>query len=53
MIVSGQNEWPVYTNTYPTDFVFDANMTSYVEPDTWRAEGTKFLIDSAKEMYNR
>jgi len=33
------NQWPVYNNASPMDFVFDANVTSHAEPDTYRAAG--------------
>lgn len=32
-------EWPAYNNALPQDFVFDANVTSYAEADTFRASG--------------
>jgi len=52
-IVKGAANWPVYTNTFPTNFVFDGNVTSYIEDDVWRAEGMQFMIDNAKEVYSR
>lgn len=50
--VSGFPQWPVYTNT-SSNFVFDGNVTSFVEEDTWRAEGMQYMIDFAKEIYIR
>lgn len=35
--------WPQYTNESQQNFVFDANVTSYVEEDTWRRRGTDYL----------
>lgn len=40
------SDWPVYDVKDPKDFVWDANVTSYVEPDTWRASGIKLLNDN-------
>lgn len=38
--------WPAYDNSNPLNFVFDANVTSYAEPDTWRAAGIKLITDN-------
>ncbi|KAH0283863.1 alpha/beta-hydrolase [Aureobasidium namibiae CBS 147.97] len=38
--------WPVYSVDAPQNMVFDANVTSYAEPDTWRAEGIKLISDN-------
>ncbi|KAI4740294.1 alpha/beta-hydrolase [Aureobasidium sp. EXF-12298] len=38
--------WPVYSVDAPQNMVFDANVTSYAEPDTWRAEGMKLISDN-------
>lgn len=35
--------WPQYTNESQQNLVFDANVTSYVEEDTWRRRGTDYL----------
>ncbi|KAG9722806.1 alpha/beta-hydrolase, partial [Aureobasidium melanogenum] len=35
--------WPVYSVEAPQNMVFDANVTSHTEPDTWRAEGIKLI----------
>jgi carboxylesterase type B len=37
--------WPSYDVVKPKDFVFDANVTSYAEDDTYRAEGMKLIND--------
>ncbi|KAF2671877.1 alpha/beta-hydrolase [Microthyrium microscopicum] len=39
--------WPKYDLTKPKDYVFDANVTSYAEDDTFRAEGIKLINDYA------
>ncbi|KAH0342270.1 alpha/beta-hydrolase, partial [Aureobasidium melanogenum] len=38
--------WPVYSVEAPQNMVFDANVTSHAEPDTWRAEGIKLITDN-------
>ncbi|KAG9830566.1 alpha/beta-hydrolase, partial [Aureobasidium melanogenum] len=38
--------WPVYSVSAPQNMVFDANVTSHTEPDTWRAEGIKLITDN-------
>ena len=47
-------EWPVYEalDGYGQNFVFDANATSYVEPDTFRAEAIAYLQSQWAEQYN-
>jgi hypothetical protein len=35
--------WPKYNVAKPMDYVFDANVTSYAEDDTYRAEGMKLI----------
>jgi hypothetical protein len=37
--------WPRYDVGNPMDYVFDANVTSYAEHDTFRAEGMKLIND--------
>ncbi|KAK8202275.1 hypothetical protein M8818_005804 [Zalaria obscura] len=39
-------EWPVYEVGAPMDFVFDANVTSFAEPDTWREEGIRLIYEN-------
>ncbi|KAF2153646.1 alpha/beta-hydrolase [Myriangium duriaei CBS 260.36] len=48
----GAEDWPTYAVNGPKDFVFDANRTSYAEPDTFRAEGIKLINDNAA-LYHR
>lgn len=51
--VSGATaDWPVYSVGDPMDYVFDANVSSYAEPDTFRAAGIA-LINSANVAYRR
>ncbi|KAH0354641.1 alpha/beta-hydrolase, partial [Aureobasidium melanogenum] len=38
--------WPAYSVGQPMNMVFDANVTSHTEPDTWRAEGIKLITDN-------
>lgn len=35
--------WPKYTLDNPRNFYFTANETSYVEPDTYRAEAIEYV----------
>lgn len=44
--------WPRYSVADPQNMVFDANVTSHAEPDTWRAEGIR-LIYSNNVQYHR
>ncbi|KAF2144742.1 uncharacterized protein K452DRAFT_222508 [Aplosporella prunicola CBS 121167] len=46
-------KWPKYDNSNPLDFVFDANVTSHTEPDTYRKEGMKLIADHAADVYGR
>ncbi|KAL2803399.1 Alpha/Beta hydrolase protein [Aspergillus granulosus] len=46
-------QWPKYTVDNPEDFVFDANVTSYVEPDTYRKEGIALINDNALGVLHR
>ncbi|KAK6586967.1 hypothetical protein PZA11_000257 [Diplocarpon coronariae] len=46
--VNGITEWPLYSIDSPSRFVFDANVTSYVEADTTRKESIEYLINSFK-----
>ncbi len=40
--------WPVYDTLNPQNIVWDANVTSFTEPDTFRVEGIKLLNDNWK-----
>jgi carboxylesterase type B len=48
--VAGRNSslpaWPRYSVDAPKNMVFDANVTSHAEPDTWRKEGIKLIADN-------
>jgi carboxylesterase type B len=46
---AGSAVWPKYDTTNPLAIVWDANETSltYVEKDTYRAKGIKFILDHA------
>jgi carboxylesterase type B len=51
---SGTEEmWPKYDVSNPLDFVFDANVSSYAEPDTYRKEGMALINDNALSVYER
>lgn len=41
--------WPEYSLDEPENIVFDANVTglAFAEPDTWRAEGIRWILDHA------
>ncbi|KIY48513.1 alpha/beta-hydrolase [Fistulina hepatica ATCC 64428] len=45
-------DWPTYDYNDPQNMVWDANVTSYVEADTWRAAGIS-LINSMASYYHR
>jgi carboxylesterase type B len=51
---AGAAEWPVYSTSAPQNIVWDANATelAYAEPDTFREEGIRFILDHAL-AYNR
>ena len=42
-IEDGEVRWQAYGAEQPVDLVFDANVTSYMEPDTWRKEGIDYI----------
>lgn len=51
--VAGRTErWPMYAAQNPMDYVFDANVSSYAEPDTCREKGIA-LINSAAIAFER
>lgn len=45
-------KWAAYNNDHPVDIVFDANVTSHLEADTWRGEGIAY-INSTPQLYYR
>ncbi|KAH6616573.1 carboxylesterase family protein-like protein [Boeremia exigua] len=45
--------WPAYDNADPQDYVFDANVTSHAEADTWRKEGMELINANNLEVYGR
>ncbi|KAF2032342.1 carboxylesterase family protein-like protein [Setomelanomma holmii] len=45
--------WPKYDVSNALDYVFDANVTSHAEPDTYRKEGMQLINDNALEVYLR
>ncbi|KAF2086318.1 alpha/beta-hydrolase [Saccharata proteae CBS 121410] len=48
-----KEDWPVYRLEDPKNYVFDANVTSFAEPDTWRQEGIKLINEHAADMFSR
>lgn len=46
-------DWPTYSMDNPQNIVFDANVTSlaYTEPDTFRKEGIKWILDHASDYH--
>jgi carboxylesterase type B len=52
--LTGYPKWPVYRpeeGDVGENFVFDAEMTSYVEKDDWRVPGMAFIARKAKEQW--
>ncbi|KAK2749088.1 carboxylesterase family protein [Colletotrichum kahawae] len=45
--------WPEYSIESPTNFVFDANVTSHTEIDDFRKEGIDLINQYALEVYHR
>jgi carboxylesterase type B len=45
--------WPVYDVAEPMDWVFDANVSSYAEPDTYRKEGMALINKHNLDVYLR
>ena len=45
--------WPVYDVSNPMDMVFDANVSSYAEPDTYRKEGMALINAHNYDVYQR
>ncbi|KAL4741627.1 Alpha/Beta hydrolase protein [Aspergillus similis] len=46
-------DWPRYDVLEPRDFVFDANVTSHPEDDTYRADGIALINDHAGGVLHR
>lgn len=45
--------WPAYDNADPQDYVFDANVTSHAEADTWRKEGMELINANNLDVFGR
>ncbi|KAK8218017.1 Alpha/Beta hydrolase protein [Phyllosticta capitalensis] len=45
--------WEEYAVDAPTNFVFDANVTSHSEPDTFRKEGIAWINAHALDVFSR
>jgi carboxylesterase type B len=48
-----EQSWPVYDYSNPQNYVFDANISSYVEPDTYRAKGIDLINANNVGVYHR
>jgi len=48
-----EKDWPKYDVKKPMDFVFDANVTSFAEPDTYRKEGMALINAHNLDVYGR
>ncbi|KAL4810370.1 Alpha/Beta hydrolase protein [Aspergillus unguis] len=46
-------QWPRYKVAAPRDFVFDANVTSWIEQDTFREEGIRLINEHAAGVLHR
>ncbi|KAI9825943.1 MAG: hypothetical protein M1819_000462 [Sarea resinae] len=44
--------WPPYFSESPVNFVFDANVTSHLEPDTYREESIQYLVEKYRNGTN-
>jgi hypothetical protein len=51
--IYGEPAWPPYELGDKFNFVYDANVTSYVEADTWRAEGISLINAHNLDVYDR
>ena len=47
-----RSDWPQYSTEDPHSLIFDANVTTYSAPDTWRSEGIA-LINANQLNYQR
>jgi hypothetical protein len=45
--------WSKYNNANPQNIVFDANVTSYMEPDTYRKEGMALINVHNSDVFRR
>jgi carboxylesterase type B len=50
---SNIEKWQPYDLRSPKNMVFDANVTSHLEADTWRREGIKLINDNAVGIFRR
>jgi carboxylesterase type B len=51
--LNGSKPWPKYSLSNPQDYVFDANVSSHAEPDTWRKAGIDLINANAAGIYHR
>lgn len=51
--MANASAWSRYSVDNPTNFVFDANVTSHAEVDDFRKEGIELINANALELYNR
>lgn len=48
-----EEDWPLYDVNNPLDYVFDVNVTSHAEPDTYRKEGMELINAHNFDTYGR
>lgn len=51
--LNGSQPWPKYSLDNPQDYVFDANVSSHPEPDTYRKEGIALINANNAGVYHR
>lgn len=51
--VYGAPAWPSYSTASRINFVYDANVTSHIEADVWRAEGITLINNHNLDIYDR
>jgi len=51
--IGQESFWPSYDFNNPQIIVFDANVSSYTESDTFRSEGIQLFIDNNLGIYHR
>lgn len=43
--------WQAYSEEKPVNLFLDANTTSYMEKDTWRNDGIKYINEAAPAFW--
>ncbi len=52
-VAKGVPLWPTYNHQTPMNFVFDTNVTSYVEQDNWMSQGIDLINSANLAVYDR